>query len=420
MTKPMNKIKVGIIGGGAAGMMAACAAAEYGAEVTLFEKNKYLGKKLGITGKGRCNVTNNCTAEEFIASIVSNSKFMYTAANAFTAQDTMSFFEKEGVALKTERGNRVFPQDDKAKTIVDALRRRVQADCTVVNEEVLDIICKNGESEGIRTARGEYPFDSVIVCTGGLSYPLTGSTGDGYRMAQKLGIAVTELAPSLVPLETVEGYCAKMQGLSLKNVAVTVTDTVKNSVIYRDFGEMMFTHFGVTGPVILSASAHMKNMTEGRYKISIDLKPALDEKQLDARLLRDFGENINRDFSNILSGLLPSKMIPVFVAKSGIAGDKKANSITKEERRAVISLLKAFEVTVKRARKIDEAIITRGGIDVKELSPKTMESKKVARLFFAGEVLDLDAYTGGFNLQIAFSTATLAGRSAATVEPKDE
>ncbi len=405
--------RIGIVGGGAAGMMAACAASEYGAQVSVFEKNRFLGRKLSITGKGRCNVTNNCTEQEFIANVISNPRFMYTAINTFSPQDTMDFFTSAGVELKTERGNRVFPSNDKAKTIVDALASKMK-DCRVIRESVTDIIINDGRAEGVKTAQGEYSFDCVIIATGGISYPLTGSTGDGYRFAKGAGHTVTELAPSLVPLEAKGRVCAQLQGLSLKNVSVSVTDSsLGGKVIYKDFGEMMFTHFGVTGPMILSASAHMKDIVPGRYKMYIDLKPALDEKTLDARLLRDFSERKNCDFSNSLGALLPSKMIPVFVELCGIEGTRKVNSITKEERKKILALLKSFEVTITRARPIDEAIITQGGVCVSEINPKTMESKKINGLYFAGEVLDVDAYTGGFNLQIAFSTATLAGRSAA-------
>ena len=392
-------------------MMAAGRAAELGGDVTLFEKNKFSGKKLRITGKGRCNVCNDCDVNTVVENIPTNPRFMYAALSNFEPSDTKAFFENLGVPLKTERGNRVFPQSDKAEDIVNALRDYTkQNGVRYVNEEVKGI--KQMPDGFAVVAFTERKFDRVIVATGGASYPLTGSTGDGYRFAKEFGIEVTELSPSLVPLETIEREPAEMQGLSLKNTGLEIIDTENGKCVYRDFGEMMFTHYGVTGPMILSASSHLGKVERGRYKIVLDLKPALDEKTLDARLLSDFAKSLNRDFANSLSALLPQKMIPVIIKRSGIAPDKKVNAITKEERHALLMSLKAFELTIKQPRPISEAIITSGGISVKEISPKTMESKKVPGLFFCGEIIDVDAYTGGFNLQIAFSTARLAAENS--------
>ncbi|MBE6618851.1 MAG: NAD(P)/FAD-dependent oxidoreductase [Ruminococcaceae bacterium] len=415
-------IRVAVIGGGAAGMMAAIFAAQNGASVTLFEKMKFTGTKLRITGKGRCNLTNNCEINEIIENIPTNPRFMYAGLSSFTPQDVMSFFEDAGVPLKTERGNRVFPISDKASDIVDALRRKMREHgVKVVFDKVTEILIKssgNGnEISGIKTvsSAGILPFDRVILATGGLSYPRTGSDGDGHRFAEKLGIKVTKIRPSLVPLETLERHPRDMQGLALKNVSVKALEASSGKVIYEDFGEMLFTHFGLSGPTILSMSAHLPDITAGKYKIVIDLKPALDEKTLDKRLISDFEKGKNKNFINALSELLPSKMIPVFVKLSGIMPEKKVNSITKVERARILSLLKSFELTIKSARSIDEAIITSGGIDAREINPKTMESKSVSGLYFAGEIIDVDAYTGGFNLQIAWSSGRLAGISAAQI-----
>lgn len=402
-------MKIAVIGAGAAGLMAAGHAAELGGEVTLFEKNDRVGKKLRITGKGRCNVCNDTDVQSVIANIPHNPRFLYAALNAFSPADVKAFFEAHGVPLKTERGNRVFPVSDKAQDIVDALKTYIKdSGVTLLWEEVRGIAA--AEDGFTVTAKKNYAFDRVIVATGGLSYPLTGSTGDGYRFAESFGIEVTDLVPSLVPLETVEHDPAEMQGLSLKNTGLTVT--AEGKTVYTDFGEMMFTHFGVTGPMILSASAHLRGADVTGYLLHLDLKPALDEKTLDARLLADFAKYQNRDFANALPDLLPQKMIPVVVARSGIDPRKKVNAVTKEERRALLALLKDFTLSVKRRRPIAEAIITSGGVAVTELSPKTMEAKKVPGLYFCGEVLDMDAYTGGFNLQIAFSTAYLAAENA--------
>lgn len=404
-------MRIAVIGAGAAGMMAAGHAAELGGEVCLFEKNKYSGKKLRITGKGRCNVCNDCDVQTVIENVPTNPRFLYTALNNFTPADTKAFFEGLGVPLKTERGNRVFPVSDKASDIVDALRAYVKrSGVKYIEEEVKSVTCH--EERFLVKGASVREFDRVIVATGGASYPLTGSTGDGYKFAKALGIAVTDLSPSLVPLETIERDCSEMQGLSLKNTALEVIDTSNGKCVYRDFGEMMFTHYGVTGPMILSASSHLGRFERGRYTLKLDLKPALDEKTLDTRLISDFQKFSNRDFANSLSELLPQKMIPVIIRRSGIPPQKKVNLITKEERRALLETLKGFTLTVKSPRPISEAIITSGGISVKEISPKTMEAKNVPGLFFVGEVIDVDAYTGGFNLQIAFSTARLAAESA--------
>lgn len=405
-----NFKRIAIIGGGPAGMMAAGTARNMGASVTIFEQTDRLGKKLAITGKGRCNVTNNCSINDFLENVTKNPRFLYTALYAFSPERTIEFFEELGVELKTERGNRVFPADDKAKTIVDAMKRYA-SNANVIYEKVTSI-SKNADGSFTVIADDAYSFDAVIIATGGKSYPKTGSDGSGYRLAMKLGHSVTELKPSLIPIESKDKICAKMMGLSLKNVAIKVLDA-SNKVVYTDFGEMMFTHFGVTGPMILSASARIKDTDISSLTLSIDLKPALDEKTLDARILSDFKENANRDFANSLSALLPSKMIEPFIERTGIPPHKKINSITKEERHIILSTLKDFRIKLSALRPIDEAIITSGGIEVKEINPKTMESKIIPGLFFAGEIIDVDAYTGGFNLQIAYSTGYIAGKCAA-------
>ena len=406
--------RIAIVGGGAAGMFAAGRALELGEEVVLFEKKDRTGLKVGITGKGRCNLTNNCDAETFIANLPRNPRFMYGAIRAFSPQDTMALFERLGVPLKTERGNRVFPVSDRALDIVAALRRYCSG-AKLIRERVTGITVSDGAVTAVVTEKSKYSFDRVILCTGGKSYPLIGSEGDGYAIAEALGIGVVPPRASLVPLETEEKTCAEAQGLSLKNTAIRFFDTKKpgSSPVYEDFGEMLFTHFGVSGPMSLSASAHLGELERGRYRAEIDLKPALDEKQLDARLLSDFSKNINREFKNSLGDLLPKKLIPVIVSLSGIDPEKKVNVITREERRALVTLLKAFPFTVRGPRPIDEAIVTSGGISVKEIDPKTMGSKKIRGLYFAGELIDVDGYTGGFNLQIAFSTAFLAAKAAA-------
>ncbi len=406
--------RVAVIGGGAAGMMAAISAARYGAKVTLFEKNDRLGKKLRITGKGRCNVTNDCELNEFLQNVPTNPRFLYAAMSRFATADTKAFFEEAGVPLKTERGKRVFPVSDKAEDIVSAMKKLLRAEnVETVFEKVVEVLTENGKAIGMRTEKGIYDVDAVIVCTGGMSYKQTGSDGDGYRFAKVAGHTVTPLVPSLVPLVSEDRCCPRMQGLSLRNVALRVVDTEKEKCIYEDFGEMMFTHFGVTGPLVLSASAHIPEILPGKYSLELDLKPALDMKMLDARILRDFAKFNNRDFANSLSELLPQKMIDIVVERSGIDPHKKVNSVTKEERQRLCSLLKCFKVGISGFRPINEAIITKGGVSVKEIQPGSMESKLVSGLYFAGEVLDVDAYTGGFNLQIAFSTAVLAGENAA-------
>lgn len=415
MTNPeTDRRRVAVIGGGAAGMMAATAAANMGAAVTLFEKNDRMGKKLRITGKGRCNVTNDCELEEFLRNVPTNSRFLYGALNRFSTADTKAFFEAAGVPLKTERGKRVFPCSDKAQDIVDAMVEACrERGVKFVHGNVTELVLEDGRVTGVRTANASIPFDAVIVCTGGLSYRQTGSDGAGYRFAAAAGLTVTKLIPSLVPMVSHSPVCPRMQGLSLKNVALSIFDLDKKKSVYEDFGEMMFTHFGITGPLVLSSSAHIPDAVSGRYEAHIDLKPALDRKTLDARLLHDFSKFANRDFANSLDELLPQKMIPVVVEMSDIPAHKKVNSVTREERQRLCELLKCFPVPIDGFRPINEAIITKGGVDVRQISPKTMRAKSVEGLYFAGEVLDVDAYTGGFNLQIAFSTAVVAGESAA-------
>ncbi len=408
----MDSLQIAVIGGGAAGMMAAGRAASLGASVTLFEKNDRMGKKLYITGKGRCNVTNACSVNEFLTNIPRNPRFLYSAADRFTPADTMAFFEGLGVALKVERGNRVFPVSDHSSDIVNALVRYMKENGVITRNEKVTAIRPAQDGYTVITSRGSYPFHKVIVATGGLSYPTTGSDGDGYGFAESLGIPVISPRPSLVPLVTGEAWCPLLQGLALKNVALTAVDAANGKVIYRDFGEMLFTHFGISGPVVLSLSAHLQDITPGKYRIEIDLKPALDEATLDKRLLSDFAKYANRDFANALSDLLPAKLISVFVGLCGIPPHQKVNSITKAQRERILHLLKHLTLTVKGTRPISEAIVTSGGISVKALSPKTMEVKAHPGLYFAGEVIDLDAYTGGFNLQIAFATAMAAAGGA--------
>ena len=402
--------RVCVIGGGAAGMMAAGTAYLYGADVTIFESMPFLGKKLAITGKGRCNVTNASGIQGLLDNITKNPRFLYSALSTYTPDDIMSTFEGLGVKLKVERGNRVFPESDKAKDIVDAMRKYCEG-AKVIHEKVKKLFVNKDGGFTVKTDK-EYTFDRVIIATGGKSYPLTGSDGSGYKLATSLGHHVTELIPSLIPISSPSPLCSEMQGLSLKNVGIKVLSE-NDKTLYSDFGEMMFTHFGVTGPMILSASAHLRGYDISKLTLSIDLKPALDEKTLDARLLGDFKTNANKDFVNSLSGLLPSKMILPFISLTGIDERKKINAITKEERKIILSTLKDFRIPLSSFRPIEEAIITSGGIEVKEINPGTMESKIAPGLYFAGEVIDVDAYTGGFNLQIAFSTGYLAGKSAA-------
>ena len=400
-----------IIGGGPAGMIAACEAAERGRNVVLLEWQKFCGRKLRITGKGRCNVTNNCDVKPFMQNVPGNAKFLFSALNRFSTSDTIAMFESLGVPMKTERGNRVFPVSDNAHDVAKALERRMsRAGVKIVSARACDILTENGSVSGVRTDKGIISCAAAAICTGGISYPLTGSTGDGHRMARELGHSVTELRPSLVPLESDDSYCAEMQGFSLKNVTLKVFNSV-GKLIYSELGEMMFTHFGVTGPLVLSASAHMRDFQNDKYRLEIDLKPALDEKKLDARILRDFEKFKNREFANSLSELAGHKMIPVIIKLSGIDPETRVNSITKEQRKKLLSLFKAFPVSISGTRPVSEAIVTAGGVSVKEVDPRTMESKIVPGLYFAGEVLDLDAYTGGFNLQIAWSTGFVAGQS---------
>lgn len=409
----LNK-KVLVIGAGAAGLMAAGTAAQYGASVTLLEKNARVGRKIMITGKGRCNLCNNCDVPTFIANVPVNARFLYSAINNFSPADTMSFFEEQGLAIKTERGNRVFPQSDRAVDVVDTMRAfATQNGINIVNAAATELILENGEVLGVKSAQGDFYADSVIVCCGGKSYPLTGSTGDGYTFAKQAGHTVVDLKPSLVPLESSDPECKSMQGLSLKNVALKIIDSQTGKTLYSDFGEMLFTHFGISGPMVLSASSHIRSIKSGQCTAQIDLKPALSDEQLDKRLQRDFSENANKDVSNSFGSLLPRKLVIPVLKRWGVPFDKKCRSITKEERRALCSLLKAFTVPISGFRPIEEAIVTSGGVKVSEINPKTMESKLVKGLYFAGEVIDCDAYTGGFNLQIAWSTGRLAGENAA-------
>lgn len=406
----MEQTELVVVGGGPAGMMCAYQAAKRGVKTVLLDPNDKLGRKLRITGKGRCNLTNACDIKTVMANIPGDGRFLYSALNRFSPADTMAFFESNGLPLKTERGNRVFPQSDNANDVaatMAALCRK--AGVTVRKTEAKRIAVENGTVIGVVTGQGLLPCRAVAVCTGGLSYPLTGSTGAGYRFAEELGHTVTARRPSLVPLESEDAYCAEMQGFSLKNVTLSAFEN--DRLIYKELGEMLFTHFGVSGPLVLSASAHMGKMGSAAYRLEIDLKPGLDEKKLDARLLRDFEKYANREYKNALVDLLGGKMIPVVVRLSGIPEDTKVNSITREQRLRLLRLLKAFPISVSGFRPIDEAIVTAGGVSTKEINPRTMESKLVRGLYFAGEVLDLDAYTGGFNLQIAWSTGFVAGNA---------
>ena len=405
--------KVVIIGAGPAGMTAAYSASQNGIDVVLVEKNERVGRKLLITGKGRCNITNNCEVEELIANVNTNGKFLYSAFYTFTNDAVMEMFESLGVRLKTERGNRVFPESDRAMDVVDAMSRLIKRKNIklVTGKTVKDIKEKNGKVESVVLSDGkEIKADAVIIATGGASYQRTGSTGDGYRLAEKLGHKITPLKPSLIGFEIQEDFVTKLKGISLRNVAINVYGK-KNKKIYDDFGEMEFTDYGVDGPIIKSASCIMRDLSKESYKISLDLKPALDHENLDKRVQRDFQKYINKRFENSLSDLLPSKMIPVIVELSGIDPTTPVNSITKEERRNLVNTIKNIEMHVKRYRPMEEAIVTSGGVKTSEINSSTMESKLVEGLYFAGEVIDVDAYTGGFNLQIAFSTGYLAGMS---------
>ena len=404
----MDAFRVVVVGAGAAGMMAAGQAASLGADVTLLEKNHRSGRKILITGKGRCNITNNCDINTLIANTVSNPRFLYSAFSQFSPQDTIDFFEQRGVALKTERGNRVFPVSDKSVDINDALFSFCkQSGVHFVPDTSVTALVLDGENvTGVKVGGTVYPCELCIVATGGRSYPATGSTGDGYTLARQVGHTVTPIAPSLVPLVCAEDDCRQMQGLALKNIAITVRET-GGKVVYEDFGELLFTHFGLSGPVILSASSHIRKGIG--HTVSIDLKPALDEEKLDARIQRDFSQNLNKCFANSLGALLPRSMEPVIVQRSGIDPELKVNSVTREQRRQLVHLIKHFELTVTGFRPVDEAIITSGGVAVGEIDPRTMRSKLVGGLAFAGEVIDVDAHTGGFNLQIALSTGFVAG-----------
>jgi predicted Rossmann fold flavoprotein len=400
-----------VIGGGAAGTLCAALAAGRGLDVVLLEPNRMLGRKLRITGKGRCNVTNDCDAREFISAIPGDGRFLQSAIHKFGTSDTKALFEGLGVALKTERGNRVFPESDRADDIADALTKLARENgVRVLRERATRILTDEaGAVRAVASGGGEIECEAAVICTGGLSYPGTGSTGDGYRMARELGHTIRPCRPSLVPLESPDAWCREMQGFSLRNVELSAYEDEK--LIYKALGEMLFTHFGVSGPLVLSASAHMRRFGECRYRLSIDLKPGLDEKKLDARLLRDFEKYSNREFRNSLGDLAGRAMIPVLVELSGIPGDTRTNSVTRQQRAALAQLLKHFPVSLSGPRPIAEAIVTSGGVATTEVNPRTMESKLVPGLYFAGEVLDLDAYTGGYNLQIAWSTAFVAANS---------
>ena len=400
-----------VIGGGPAGMFAAILAARRGCKVLLLEKNDRLGQKLLITGKGRCNVTNNCSAKDVLQNVPRNGKFLYSAMDACPPEYVMDFFQNSGCQLKTERGNRVFPVTDKASSVLEALRNEMRkAGVVVQQDKATKLLTEDCHAVGVFGEKGTYHAEWVILATGGLSYPTTGSTGDGFKIAQELGHMVTPTQGSLVPLESPDEACAQMQGLSLRNVGVKLLDC-KKKVLYKDFGELLFTHFGVSGPTVLSASAHLKG--EG-CKLVIDLKPALDEGKLGERILRDLEQYQNRSMENALTDLLPRSMIPVVLSRLGIPSDLQANSLKKQDRRAMVELLKAFPVDISGKRPVAEAIITSGGIKVSQINPKTMESKLIHGLYFAGEIIDCDAYTGGFNLQIAWATAYAAAYGVKT------
>lgn len=428
----MTNIKIAIIGAGAAGLMCACVASEKnGVDITLFEKNKsdkklkaeeycdnaYLGKKLLITGKGRCNVTNACTSDEFMKNVTVNGKFMYASYNAFPSEKTMEFFEDAGTKLKIERGNRVFPESDKAIDILRVFKQKIKDNgVCVLNKKITDIVKNTDVFEIFDDEGNKYIFDRVVVCTGGMSYPQTGSDGDGYRFAQSLGHTVKEIVPSLVPLECYKAdVCSRMAGLSLKNVKLTVVDKSKKKAVYSNQGEMLFTHFGLSGPLVLSASAHMKKFDPDKYRADIDLKPALDLQQIEAKLIKLFEANSNKNLSNVLCDMLPKSMTEEFCIFCGISPDTKPNSVTRETRKTIAQAFKCFSFDISSFRPVSEAIVTSGGINVKEINPSTMESKIVSGLYFAGEIIDVDAYTGGFNLQIAFSTAYLAAENCTII-----
>lgn len=408
--------KIAVVGGGAAGQLAAIMAARQGGNVTLFEKNEKLGKKLYITGKGRCNLTNDCGREGFFDNVVQNPRFLYSAYAAFTEKDIMALMEEAGVPVKVERGQRVFPASDKSSDVMGALERLGrQAGVQIrLNTQVKSLLTENGEAVGLVTREGEnFYCDKIILATGGVSYPSTGSTGEGFLMAEDLGHTVTKLYPSLVPLETVESWPFALSGLTLKNVSLTVKKGEKT--LYRELGEMLLTHFGVSGPLVLTASAYLAGKAEGA-KLYIDFKPGLTEDVLDKRLVRDIGDNPRKTLEGALSGLLPSRLLEAVFKEAGLDGKSVASNLTKGERQKLVATLKAMPLTVKRARGFNEAIVTRGGVSVREVQPSTMESKLVKGLYFAGEMLDVDAFTGGFNLQIAWSTGALAGKATGARE----
>ena len=407
------KTQVAVIGGGAAGLLCAGVAAGRGLHVMVIEKNDRPARKVLITGKGRCNLTNQTDLQGLIQAVPTNGRFLYSAFCGFGPQDMMELMQRLGVPVKVERGNRVFPVSDRAMDVADALVKFAkQNGAQIITDTAQGLEITGGQISGVQLKNnGRLDCGAVVVATGGLSYPKTGSTGDGYGFARQAGHTVIPPSPSLVPLTVHEGDAAAMQGLSLRNVGLTVVDTVSGKTVYTDFGELLFTHFGLSGPVILSASAHLRPMQPERYRIQIDLKTALNEQTLDARLLRDFGENANRDFVNALGGLLPRKMIPVIVTRSSIAPHQKVHQITRAQREQLLHLIKGLTFTVTGFRPVEEAIVTAGGVDVRQVNPKTMASKLCSNLYFAGEVLDVDAYTGGFNLQIAFSTGYAAGSS---------
>lgn len=402
-----------VIGGGPAGMTAAGVAGENGVDTVLLERNEKVGRKLMITGKGRCNLSNNLKdVASLISNVPTNGRFLYAAFSKYMPSDVTEFFESRGVKLKVERGNRIFPVSDKSSDIVDCLRDYAKKNAVIIQGRAVKLNTEKGRVKSVTLESGEEILaQKVIIATGGKSYPLTGSTGDGYDLAKQAGHTIVAPVPSLVPLEIHEGFCSELMGLSLRNVSIKVLDTQKNKQIFEDFGEMLFTHFGVSGPLILSASAHMRDLDKGKYKVIIDLKPALTTEQLDARILRDFSENTNKNFINALDALLPKKLVPVIVKLSGIPMALKVNQVTKEQRAVLVNLLKNLTLTITKFRPIEEAIITSGGVNTKEINPSNMESKLCEGLYFAGEVIDVDAYTGGFNLQIAFSTGHLAGES---------
>ena len=413
--------KVIVIGGGPAGMMAAITAAENGNDVTIIEKMPSFGRKLLITGKGRCNITSSLYMSEFIKNTPGNGRFLYSAFQNYTNKDIIEFLKRQGLEVKEERGNRIFPVTDKSIDVLNCFKKRIdelKIKCKL-DTRVEKILIKNNEVLGVRTNKEIIQTDKIILATGGKSYPLTGSTGDGYKIAKDLGHVITPIKPSLVPLEVYEKEeCKKLQGLSLRNVGIKIIDSERKKMIYEDFGEMVFTHFGISGPIILSGSAHLARykdidyLLKKRYvNLSIDLKPALTEEQLDDRILRDFKEFKNKQFKHSLDKLLPQKLIPLIIELSGIDENKRVNEITKTERKRLVQLLKCFTITIKAFRPVEEAIITSGGINVREINPKTMESKIIKGLYFAGEIIDVDAYTGGFNLQIAYSTGYTAGNS---------